>query len=141
MNVTPIKPQATEDRHVQFSEFVEVRYIEPTETAQVQPSLYSQRLERELKNRPCVEAQPQAQPTQSKPVRVLKNALHTSAVVFGAFVIPSFICLFLGPIGLVAPAALTASALICALLGGKQTEEMQQARAERAVEMSEYDPR
>jgi hypothetical protein len=140
MNVTPIRLQTTAERHVQFSEFVEVRHIEPKETAPVQPSLYAQRLERELRNRPDVEPQP-AQPAQSKPVRVMKNALHTVAMVCGALILPSFLCLIMGPIGLVVPAALTSVALTCALLGGRPTETMERARAERAAAMNEYDPR
>lgn len=140
MNVTPIRPQNMAERHVQFSEFVEVRHITPTETAPVQPSLYAQRLERELRNRPDVEPQP-AQPAQSKPARALKNVLHTIATVCGALIIPSFACLILGPIGLVAPAVLASLALICVLLAGRPTEAMERARAERAAVMREYDPR
>lgn len=140
MNVVPIRPQSAAERHVQFSEFVEVRHIEPRETAPVQPSIYAQRLERELKSRPIVEPQP-AQPTQSKPVQVYKNVLHTIATVCGALIIPSFACLILGPIGLVAPAALASLALTCVLLAGRPTETMERARAIRAAAMSEYDPR
>jgi hypothetical protein len=141
MNVTSIRPQSAAERHVQFSEFVEVRYIEPTETAPVQPSLHAQRLERELRNRPCVKTQTQAQPTQSKPLKVYKNVLHTVAMVCGALIIPSFTCLLLGPIGLVAPAVLASLALTCVLLAGRPTESMERKRAERAAVMSEYDPR
>ena len=140
MNVTPIRPQTTAERHVQFSEFVEVRHIEPRETAPVQPSMYAQRLERELRNRPYVEPQ-QTPPTQSKPMQVFKNTMHTVAMVSAALIIPSFLCLFLGPIGLVAPAVLASIALTCALLAGRPTETMERARAERAAAMSEYDPR
>jgi len=140
MNVTPIRPQTTAERHVQFSEFVEVRHITPTETAPVQPSLYAQRLERELRNRPDVEPQ-LAQPAQSKPARALKNVLHTIATVCGALIIPSFACLVLGPIGLIAPAVLASLALTCVLLAGRPTETMERARAERAAAVSEYDPR
>jgi hypothetical protein len=139
MNVTPIKPQTTAERHVQFSEFVEVRYFTPTETEPVQPSLYAQRLEREVKNRPCVEAHPKQ--AQSKPVQVFKNVMHTTSIVCGAGIIPSFAFLVFGPMGLIAPAALASAALTCALLGGRPTETMERARAERAVAMAEYDPR
>ena len=139
MNVVLIRPQTTAERHVQFSEFVEIRHIEPTETAPVQPSIYAQRLERELRNRPCVEAQ--AQPTQSKPVQVFKNTMHTIGMVCGALIIPSFACLILGPIGLIAPAVLASVALTCILVAGRPTETMERIRAERAAAMSEYDPR
>ena len=141
MNIVPIRPQTTAERHVHFSEFVEVRHIQPRETAPVQPSMYAQRLERELRNRPCVEAQAQTPPTQSKPVRMFKNTMHTIAMVCGALIIPSFACLVLGPIGLIAPAVLLSLALTCALFGGRPTETMERARAERAAVMSEYDPR
>ena len=139
MNVTPIRPQTSAERHVQFSEFVEVRHIEPRETAPVQPSMYAQRLERELRNRPCVEAQ--TLPTQSRAAKVCKNMLHTVAMVCGALILPSFACLVLGPIGLIAPAVLASIALTCVLLAGRPTETMERARAERAAAMSEYDPR
>lgn len=140
MNIVPIRPQTAADRHVQFSEFVEVRHIEPRETAPVQPSLYAQRLERELRNRPCVEPQ-QTPPTQSRAARVCKNVLHTVAMVCGALILPSFACLVLGPIGLIVPAVLASVALTCALLGGRPTETMERARAERAAAMRDYDPR
>jgi hypothetical protein len=140
MNIVPIRPQSAAERHVQFSEFVEVRHIEPTETAPVQPSMYAQRLERELRSRPIVEPQ-QAQPAQSKPLQAYKNVLHTIATVCGALIIPSFACLILGPIGLVAPAVLASLALTCVLLAGRPTETMERARAERAAAMRDYDPR
>jgi hypothetical protein len=140
MNVTSIRPQTTAERHVQFSEFVEVRHITPTETAPVQPSIYAQRLERELRSRPIVEPQ-QTPPTQSCAARVCKNVLHTVAMVCGALIIPSFACLVLGPIGLIVPAVLASVALTCALLGGRPTETMERARAERAAAMRDYDPR
>ena len=139
MNVTPIRPQSMAERHVQFSEFVEVRHIEPTETAPVQPSLYAQQLERKLQNRGFVDVRIAQQ--QSKPVKVCKNVFHTMALVCGALILPSFACLALGPIGLIAPAVLLGMALTCALLAGKPTEEMQVECAIRAVEASEYDPR
>ena len=140
MIVTPIKPQTIADRHVQFSEFVEVRHIEPRETAPVQPSLYAQRLERELRNRPFVEPQ-QTFPTQPRATRVCKNVLHTVAMVCGALILPSFACLILGPIGLIAPAVLASVALTCALVAGRPTETMERARAERAAVMRDFDPR
>ena len=139
MNVAPIRPQSEAERHVQFSEFVEVRHFMPTETAPVQPSLYAQRLERDLRNRPCDEAQ--AQPAQSKPMQVFKNVMHTIAMACGTLIIPSFACLLLGPIGLVVPAALASIALTCILVAGRPTETMERIRAERAAVMSEYDPR
>lgn len=141
MNVTPIRPQTAADRHVQFSEFVEVRHIPPRETAPVQPSIYAQRLERELKNQPNATAQAQTQPAQSKPVQAYKNVLHTVAMVAGALILPSFACLILGPIGLIVPAVLASIALTCALLGGRPTETMERARAERAAAMRDFDPR
>jgi hypothetical protein len=139
MNVTPIRPQTTAERHVQFSEFVEVRHFTPTETAPVQPSLHAQRLERELRNRPCIE--PQQTQTQSKPVQVYKNVMHAIATVSAALILPSFACFVLGPIGLIAPAVLASLALTCVLLAGRPTEAMERARAERAAVMREYDPR
>jgi hypothetical protein len=141
MNVTSIRPQSAAERHVQFSEFVEVRYIEPTETAPVQPSLHAQRLEYAMKNRPCVKTQEQLREIKSEAVKTYKNILHTVAMVCGALIVPSFACLLLGPIGLVVPAALASIALTCALLGGRPTETMERKRAERAAAMSEYDPR
>lgn len=87
---------------------------------------------------PRVKAQTQ---TQSRAAKVCKNVLHTIGMVSAALILPSFACLVLGPIGLIAPAVLACIALTCLLLGGKPTEQMARAQAERAVEMSQYDPR
>lgn len=142
MNIAPVRPQTIADRHVHFSEVVEVRYIPPRQTTEIQPTLSAKRLEQELKNKPNVIAQEQAPPpAQSKPVQVYKNYMHNASIVCGALIIPSFACLALGPIGLVAPGVLLSLSLTCALLGGRPTEAMQQARAELSVEMAEYDPR
>lgn len=141
MNVVPIRPQSVAERHVQFSEFVEVRHITPTETAPIRPSMYAQRLARELRNQSNVDAQPHIQPTQSRPVRAYKNVMHTAAMVFGTLILPSFACLVLGPIGLIAPVVLAVLAIVCAFLGGRPTEAMEQARAERAEANRNFDPR
>lgn len=141
MNIEPVRPQAIADRHVHFSEVVNVRYIPPRETTEIQPTMHAQRLERELKNKPNVIAQAQAQPTQSKPIRIYKNVMHTVAMICGALFLPSFACLALGPIGLIAPAVLLSLALTCVLLAGRPTEAMEREMAIRAAEMAEYDPR
>ena len=141
MNVTPIRPQNAAERHVQFSEFVEVRYITPTETEEIQPTLHAQRLEYAMKNRPCVETPEQLREIKSKAIKTYKNVLHTVAMACGALIIPSFACLVLGPIGLIAPAVLASLALTCVLLAGRPTETMERKRAERAAVMSDYDPR
>lgn len=140
MNIVPIRPQSAAERHVQFSEFVEVRHITPTETEPVQPSLYAQRLERALRSHASVEVVT-PRPTPSLPVQAYKNTMHRAALVFAALILPSFFCLVLGPIGLIAPAVLTSLTLTCALLAGKPTEEMEIESAIRSVEAREYDPR
>lgn len=141
MNVVPIRPQNVAERHVQFSEFVDVRHFTPTETTEVLPTMHAQQLERQLRTAPCVAPQPSSEPAQSLPVRAYKNALHTAAMVFGALFIPSFACLVLGPIGLIAPAVLLSLALTCVLLGGRPTETMERIRAERAAMVRQFDPR
>lgn len=142
MNVTSIRPQTMAERHVQFSEFVDVRYIPPRETTEIQPTMHAQRLERQLKNKPNVIAQEQAPPpAQSKPVQMCKNVLHTVALICGTLFLPAFACLVLGPIGLIAPAVLASVALTCILVAGRPTETMERARAERAAVMRDFDPR
>lgn len=141
MNVTPARLPTIAERHSELTECEEVRHVTPEETSCVQPSLYAQRLERELKTCSCVKAKTRPPSIQSKPKRVFKNTMHMASIVCAALIIPAFTCLFLGPIGLIAPAGLCFLAVACAWLGGLPTEEMARARAERAAVMSEYDPR
>jgi len=147
MKVSSARPITRSERHVEFAEQVQVRVIEPTDTAPIRPSITAQRIERHLRVAgigPVNHAQPQTEQTRSETppsVRVCKNVLHSMAMVFGALFVPSFALVLLGPIGLVAPAALLVAAAVCAFLGGKPTEEMERARAIRRAEMQEYDPR
>ena len=87
-----------------------------------------------------------AQPVQTESrsntaVGCYKNTLHSISLVCGALILPSFACLVLGPIGLIAPAVLASVALTCVLLAGRPTETMERIRAERAAAMRDYDPR
>jgi hypothetical protein len=151
MNVTSViqTPQNVPERHVEFAEHVQVRVFETTDTAPIRKSITAQRIERQLRAAGMVsvnQVQAPVQPPQirqdiSAPVQAYKNILHKTSLVLGALSIPSFAFLFLGPIGLVVPAALITAAVVCVLLAGKPTEEMEQARAIRRAEMQEYDPR
>jgi hypothetical protein len=140
MKVLPISQPTLSEQHTEAAEQVQVRVIQPTDTAPIQPSVYAQRLERQLAQATVVEPA-QIRPETPPAVRACKNVLHSMAMVFGALFVPSFALVLLGPIGLVAPAALLVAAAVCAFLGGKPTEEMEKARAIRRAEMQEYDPR
>lgn len=140
MKVLPISQPTLSEQHTEAAEQVQVRVIQTTDTAPIQPSVYAQRLERQLAQATVVEPA-QIRPETPPSVRVCKNVLHSMALVCGALFVPSFAFVFLGPIGLVAPAALLATATACVVFAGKPTEEMEQARAVRRVAMQEYDPR
>lgn len=140
MNVMPIN-QSVAERHVQFSEFVAVEIPPRTETQMVtivEPTVYSQRLERAMRTAPTVApAQPENAPSQ--PVKAYKNACEKAALVCGALAIPSFALVVMGPIWLVAPAALIAATVAFSLLRGKPTQEILQERAQRATDAKLHD--
>lgn len=141
MNITPINRLQTHEHHVLESLDVSSRTSEPTETSPIQPSLYAQRLERQLRKQPCVKTPPQEQPKPTRIVNAYKNTMHIASIACGLLILPSLTCVAIGPIGLIAPVALAVLAVICGLLAGSPTETMEQKRAERAAVMSEYDPR
>ena len=134
-----------EERHVRFHPIVQVRVYDQEGPINLQPTHDALRLERQIRNMPLAEPRvvPPIEIEQggNKAVRCYKNTLHSISLVCGVAVIPSFAFAAFGLIGLVAPAALASIAITCAFISGRPTEEMEQARAERAVEMSEYDPR
>ena len=136
---------ASEDRHVTFDPVVQVRIYDPAGPVTLQPTPEALRLERQVRSMPTV-APRVAQPVQTESrsntaVGCYKNTLHSISLVCGVAVLPSFACVAFGTLGLLAPAVLASLAITCLLLGGKPTEQMARARAERAVEMSQYDPR
>jgi len=137
--------RATADRHVTFDPVVQVRIYDPAGPIALQPTPAALRLERQIRSMPTV-APSVAQPVQTESrsdtaVGCYKNTLHTISLVCGVAVLPSFACVAFGPLWLIAPAVLASLAITCVLLGGKPTEQMARARAERGVEMSQYDPR
>ena len=136
---------SNEDRHVHFNPVVQVRIYDPAGPIALQPTPEALRLERQIRSMPLEEPRVvpliEIEQRPNKAVRCYKNTLHSISLVCGVAVIPSFAFAAFGLIGLVAPAALASIAITCAFISGRPTEEMEQARAERAVEMSEYDPR
>jgi hypothetical protein len=127
--------RAGQELHVHFDPVVQVRIYDPE----------ALRLERQVRSMATV-APRVAQPVQTEShsetaLGCYKNTLHTISMICGVSVLPSFACVAFGTLGLIAPAVLASIALTCALLGGKPTEQMARARAQRAVEMSQYDPR
>jgi hypothetical protein len=137
--------RASEDRHVTFDPVVKVRIYDPAGPVTLQPTPEALRLERQIRSMPIV-TPPVAQQVQTEShsetaVGCYKNTLHTISMICGVAVLPSFACVAFGTLGLIAPAVLASIALTCSLLGGKPTEQMARARAQRAVEMSQYDPR
>lgn len=135
MTLTPVSA-AHAQKHVTFAEPLvrEVhQYATPTDHTEIAPSVAAQRLERAVKAQPNVAViQPQRaaqqQETASLPP-LHKRLFYKAACVCGAFIIPSFCFLILGPIGLVAPAALAVASASLFLLAGKTSKEMQQAIA------------
>lgn len=147
MNITPIS--AKPERHVAFAQKVEVRHIQPetpSESTVVQPSLHAQRLERALKTQQVAPARPRPveQETRSSKkecMTQIKKATYLAACVCGALAIPAFSFLFLGPIGLVVPAALAVSCVILLALAGKPTPEMQQDIERTRQDLRQWDSR
>ena len=133
MNVLPIN-QSVAERHVQFSEFVDVRrdLPAPTGTTSIEPSIHAQRLERAMRTAQTADRRaPESAP--SRPVRIYKSVCEKAALVCGALVIPSFTFLVFGPIGLVAPAALAVATVVLSLIRGKPTQEIMDERAQREI--------
>jgi hypothetical protein len=135
MTLPPVSA-AQPQKHVTFAEpLVRVifEYPQPTEHTEVAPSAAAQRLERAVKAQPnvaVIQHQRTAQQQETAPLPPLhKRLFYKAACVCGAFIIPSFCFLILGPIGLVAPAALAVASASLFLLAGKTSKEMQQAIA------------
>ena len=134
MTLPPVSA-AQLQKHVTFAEppVREVhQYSMPTEHTEIAPSVAAQRLERAVKAQPSVSViQPQRttqqQPDPLSPMH--KRLFYKAACICGAFIIPSFCFLILGPIGLAAPAALAVASASLFLLAGKTSKEMQQAIA------------
>jgi hypothetical protein len=134
MTLPPVSA-AQLQKHVTFAEppVREVhQYSMPTEHTEIAPSVAAQRLERAVKAQPSVSViQPQRttqqQPDPLSPMH--KRLFYKAACICGAFIIPSFCFLILGPIGLAAPAALAVASATLFLLAGKTSKEMQQAIA------------
>lgn len=134
MTLPPVSA-AQLQKHVTFAEppVREVhQYSMPTEHTEVAPSVAAQRLERAVKAQPNVAViQPQRAAQQQLAVQppLHKRLFYKAACICGAFIIPSFCFLILGPIGLAAPAALAVASASLFLLAGKTSKEMQQAIA------------
>lgn len=151
MKVIPIKPQESAERHVQFSEFIDVRVFEPNKPVgptMIIPTPDAQRLERALRsapaNRPAAPAPVrqearQEPPAQSKWVKLYKNICEKAALICGAFILPSFVCLILGPIGVIAPVAFTLGAILFTLARGKPTVEIRTEQNRRAEDGRRHD--
>lgn len=144
MRVGPVV-RAGQEIHVHFDPVVQVRIYDPAGPISLHPTPEALRLERQIRSMPTVAprvVEPmQTQSPSNTAVGCYKNTCHTISMVCGVAVLPSFACVAFGSLGLIAPAVLASIALTCSLLGGKPTEQMARARAQRAVEMSQYDPR
>lgn len=139
MNVSPIRQLSAPERHVYFSDNVQVQIIESTESAPVMPSMYAQRLERHMRNATNVTPQSTPAPASSPIVLTCKNAMFKAALACGALFLPSFAALVLGPIGLIVPGALLALTVLFYLLAGKPTQSMEQSLAARHAEARRSD--
>lgn len=146
MTLTPVSA-AHAQKHVTFAEPLvrEVhQYSEPIEHTEVESSVAAQRLERAVKAQPNVAViQPQraAQQQETAPLPPLhKRLFYKAACVCGAFIIPSFCFLILGPVGLAAPGVLAVASVALFMLAGKTSKEMQQAieREQQALRARDF---
>lgn len=143
MNIPPVSAASLASRHVELSEFVVVEQTPASSTMSnaPEPSVYAQRLERELRN---------ATVSAAPPVRIVKPAMgcvsgtckkfcDTASLVCGAAAVPSFVFAIFRPWGLVAPAALVVASVVFAVMRGKPTPEMLEAYERRAVDARIHD--
>jgi hypothetical protein len=119
----------------------------PEASLVIEPNIHdiqAARLQRQMKNAQLGVQQPIRTPqpaTQSSIKNTWKNICHKAAMTCGVLFLPSFSFLAFGLIGLIVPASLLVLGITLAIAGGKPTEKIERANAERAVEMSQYDPR
>lgn len=146
MTLPPVSA-AHAQKHVTFAEppVREVhQYSAPTEHTEIAPSVAAQRLERFVKAQPnaaVIHPQRTAQQQETAPLPPLHKRLsYKAACVCGAFIIPSFCFLILGPVGLAAPGALAVASVALFLLAGKTSKEMQQAieREQQALSARDF---
>ena len=145
MKIGATTPPSVSDRHVQFSEFVDVRLYNPDVVALsshgIEPSNYAQRLERTLRTAPVGTSLP---PPPDKPTpctKAYKRTCDVLSIAFGVAVLPSFALVIFGLPWLAAPGVLTAAALVCFCFRGKPTAEMEQEYEMRRVAMRLFDSR
>jgi hypothetical protein len=143
----PTLPRIAESMAV-WSHGSQETIITPQEASLVmEPNIHdiqAARLQRQMKNAQFGVQQPIRPPqpeTQSPIKNTWKNICHKAAMTCGVLFLPSFACLAFGLIGLIVPASLLVFGIALAIAGGKPTEKIERANAERAVEMSQYDPR
>lgn len=126
MKVTPVS-HATPERHVRFNDVVEVRIYIPEESHPIQPTMEAQRIERSVRAKPNVQGATEVETNLvvREATKCWKNSCHTISLCCGVAFLPSFVLLIIGPIGLIAPAALLLACFMAAIVGGKPTPEMQ----------------
>lgn len=118
----PTNPTNVAERHVQLSEFVDVKkYATPPSTQKVVPRVA-----------------PTVEPDVPKS-SVYKRTCGTAALVCGALVIPSFAFLAFGVVGLVAPATLVVATAVCFIARGKLPPDMEAEYAARAEAARTHD--
>lgn len=135
MNVSPAGSPAAQDRRVHFCEVVNVRqYLPADEVIPVDATdvlrAEAARVEFAVRATPSGPAVRITQPDQIRlpvqPRARWKNVCYMAALMCGTLFLPSFLMLMIGPIGLVAPAALLVSALALWAVAGKPTGEMRE---------------
>lgn len=114
------------------------------------PDLYAQRLERMVKTSPAPSLAtntPQIYKQQSqtavieKAVKTWKNLCHYSALTAGALALPTLGLGVISPVLLAVPGGLFAISIICLLLRGRETPEIQKAAVELAQQNRRFDSR
>lgn len=115
------------ERHVRFHPVVQVRIYDQQDPIDLRPTLEALRLERQIRNMPLAEArvvnEVEVERRSSKATNCYKNTCHIISVASGIMILPSFVCISIGPIGLVVPAGLLAICIIANVIGGRETEE------------------
>ena len=143
MRIPPTSTINLAERHVQFSEYVDVRIFTPTDTQTttiVEPSMHAEKLQRMMRTVEIPPAPtPQASENPARCVRVYKRVCDTAYLACGVAAFPALGLAALGPIWLLVPAGLFVAAATCYVLRGKPTLEMEQEYEARRVFAQAHD--
>lgn len=146
MRVPPTSPTNLAERHVQFSEFVNVSVHSMTDTQMstiVEPSVHGRRMEHILRTAeivaaPSVPAAPEV-PAVPRCTSAYKRTCDVASLLCGAATLPSVALVLLGPVWLVAPAVLFVASVTFYFMRGAPTAQMEQEYALRRAFIRAHD--